>query len=90
MVLKMMGWAISGVTQFSWVSPMYTEGIYYYSLKVFLKLIYLLLQRVLSQGPRKIKGKLFFLYSLERVIRTFKEIGSIRLLSTQRNNGLLH
>ena len=43
---------------------------------LFLKLIYLLLQRVLSQEPQKIKGKLFFLPSLERGTRNFKEIGS--------------
>ena len=71
------------------ISHIYRRHTYYYSF-VFLKLIYLLLQRVLSQEPRKKKGKLFFLPSLERGTRTFTEIGGIRLLSNKRNNGLLH
>ena len=90
MVFKVVAWAISRIYSiFLGISHIYRRHTYYYSF-VFLKLIYLLLQRVLSQEPRKKKGKLFFLPSLERGTRTFTEIGGIRLLSNKRNNGLLH
>ena len=50
------------VTQFSWVSPVCIGVIHVIKLLfVFFLIIYLLLQRCLSQKPRKIQGKSFFL-----------------------------
>ena len=48
-------WAISGVTQFSWVSPMYTGGLHVIKLQfVFFLLIYLLLKEV---SAKKLEGE---------------------------------
>ena len=53
---------IWGVTQFSSVSPMYTRGLHVIKLLfVFPLLVCLLLQGGLSQEPRRVEGKLFFL-----------------------------
>ena len=51
-----------GVTQFPWVSPIYTAGVHVIKLLfAFPPLICLLLKRSLSQEPRRVKGKWLFL-----------------------------
>lgn len=72
--LRLWLWLLWRVTQFSWVSPMYTESIHVIKLVcVFLLLLYLLLQKCLSQEPRKVEGKLFFflfIYTLNNIFIT--------------------
>lgn len=68
-----------GVTQFSWLSPMYARGIHATILLfIFLLLICPFITGVggcLSQQPRRMEGKLFFLLHMrkDQIVHLSKE-----------------